>query len=223
MNLYTRSLGLPTDPHDAVRALERASPRNLDIATANGRPFIHQFSIGLHERLISLRSFLDTSTRLRKITATAQALGKVILAPPRLTVETRIAGESRRAIVSAVSVSNNLFGNDPLPFAPVLDGGVLGLYHSKALRPATVLKMTIDAARGALQENPDIEVETTSRVTLRFPSLKRSARAAIDGEIIALEREVEFQCCPGALRVLVPDSNAAKPSSSNNVEGTGAS
>lgn len=211
MNLFARSLGLPTDPHDAVRALQRASPHPLDIATANGRPFIHQYSIGLHERLVSLRSSLDTSTRLRKIAATVRALGKVILDPPRFEVETRLGDTKRQVLVSAVSVSNNLFGDSPVPFAPVLDAGVLGLYHAKAISSAKVFGMTLDAARGALMANPYVDVETASRVVLRFPKSKRRARAAIDGEIIKLEPEIEFLCHAGALQVLVPSMTAAAP------------
>ena len=44
MNLYARSLGLPLDPQAAIEALATARQQPLDIATANGRPFIHQFS-----------------------------------------------------------------------------------------------------------------------------------------------------------------------------------
>ncbi|WP_412049517.1 diacylglycerol/lipid kinase family protein [Hoeflea sp. Naph1] len=204
MNLFARSLGLPLDPYEAVEALQQAEPRDLDIATANGRPFIHQYSVGLHERLISLRSHLDTSTRLRKMTATLNALGKVILAPPRLSVETSLEGETRRTIVSAVSVSNNLFGDSPVPFAPVLDGGVLGLYRARAYSSATVLRMTLDVARGALLDNPYVQVESAQQLVLKFPTRHRRAKAAIDGEIVDLESEIEFICHAGGLRVLTP-------------------
>lgn len=204
MNLYAKSLDLPEDPHEAVLALAKAEPRPLDIATANGRPFIHQFSVGLHAQLVSLRASLDTSTRLRKIISTARALFKVILDPPRFRVETCLGDERRKVLVSAVSVSNNLFGDNPVPFAPQLDAGILGLYHAKAISSAKVFGMTLDAARGKLMDNPYVDVETAGKVVLRFPDRKRRSRAAIDGEIIGLEEEVEFLCHAGALKVLVP-------------------
>jgi diacylglycerol kinase family enzyme len=204
MNLYARSLGLPLDPHDAVGALKTASPSRLDIATANGRPFIHQVSIGLHEQLVSLRSKLDTSTRLRKISSTAKALVKVILDPPRFPVETWIGDDRHYAVVSAVAVSNNLFGDSPVPYAPVLDAGVLGLYRASAISSPRVFRMTLDAARGALMANPYVDIETAKKVTLRFPERRRRAHAAIDGEIIDLDPELEFICHAGGLRVLVP-------------------
>lgn len=212
MNLYARSLGLPLNPHDAVDALKTASPTQLDIATANGRPFIHQVSIGLHEQLVSLRSKLDTSTRFRKITSTANALVTVILDPPRFPVETWIGDDCRHAVVSAVAVSNNLFGDNPVPYAPVLDAGVLGLYHAKAISSPRVFRMTLDAARGALMTSPYVNVETQQKVTLRFPERRHRAHAAIDGEIIDLDPELEFICHAGGLRVLMPGGSGQEKS-----------
>jgi diacylglycerol kinase family enzyme len=204
MNLYARSIGLPMDPHEAVDALAAASPKPVDIGTVNGRPFIHQVSIGLHEQLVSLRSRLDTSTRFRKITSTLKVLGDVIKDPPRFPVETLIGDSKRQSVVSAVSVSNNLFGTSPVPFAPVIDAGVLGVYHAKAISSPRVFRMTLDAARGALMTNPYVDVESAASVTLRFPKKRRRKHAAIDGEIVDLEGELECICHAGGLRILAP-------------------
>ncbi|MBU2487430.1 MAG: diacylglycerol kinase family lipid kinase, partial [Alphaproteobacteria bacterium] len=40
MNMFARSLGLPLDPEEALDALVQADERPLDIATANGRPYV---------------------------------------------------------------------------------------------------------------------------------------------------------------------------------------
>ena len=87
MNMFARSLTLPLDPEEALDALVEADEMPLDIATANGRPYVHQFSVGLHARLVHQRQRLDTSTRFRKITSTIKSLGRVILNPPRFGVE----------------------------------------------------------------------------------------------------------------------------------------
>lgn len=209
MNLFARSLALPLHPSEALDALAGADARQLDIATANGRPFVHQFSVGLHASLVDQRSGLDTSTRLRKISSTIKALGQVISNPPRFGVEIDTGSERERQIVSAISVSNNLFGDTSLAYAPILDAGVLGIYRSRALEPSKVLRMTLNAALGRLQEDPDMVVGSTRQVLLRFPNPKKRSKAAIDGEIIPLEHEVECICHPGALSVLVPQAYAA--------------
>lgn len=209
MNLFARSLGLPLDPSDALDALAAADPRALDIATANGRPYVHQFSVGLHANLVRQRQRLDTSTRLRKISSTIKALGQVISNPPRFGVEIDTGDGRERQVVSAVSVSNNLFGDTSLAYAPILDAGVLGVYRSRALGSGKVLRMTFNAALGRLQQDPDMVVGSTRQVTLRFPNPRRGSKAAIDGEIIPLEQEIECVCHAGGLRVLVPQTYAA--------------
>jgi diacylglycerol kinase family enzyme len=56
MNLFARSLGVPLQLEAALRALAAGSVGAVDIATANGRPFVHQFSVGLHSRLVRIRN-----------------------------------------------------------------------------------------------------------------------------------------------------------------------
>ena len=209
MNLFARGLGLPLDPPAAIEALASAEVRALDIATANGRPFVHQFSAGMHARLVRQRNKLDTSTRMRKISSTLKTLGRVILHPPKFLVEIDTGSGPERQIVSAISISNNLFGDTPLSYAPVLDAGVLGIYQSHALGSGEVFRMTLHAAFGKLQEDPDVTVGSAKTVTLRFPDRHAGARAAIDGEIVPLEKEVELVCHAGALQVLVPKTYAA--------------
>ncbi|MEM5473916.1 diacylglycerol kinase family protein [Hoeflea sp. AS60] len=209
MNLFARSLCLPLDPSEALDALVTADERELDIATANGRPYVHQFSVGLHARLVHQRQKLDTSTRFRKITSTIKSLGQVILHPPRFGAEIDTGSGRTRQIVSAVSVSNNLFGDTPLAYAEALDEGVLGVYRSRALEPGKVFRMTLRAAFGKIKEDPDMSVESAHKVTLSFPNIRSGTKAAIDGEIIPLERDVECVCHPGALRTLVPKAYAA--------------
>lgn len=209
MNLFARSLQMPLDPIAAVEALTTATARDLDIATANGRPFIHQYSVGLHSRLVNLRAGMNTSTKLRKLASTLAALGKVVLDPPRFDLDLTIGSGRERQTLSAISVSNNVLTGLPAPYAAKLDGGVLGISCSAALDTASVIRMTMDAARGKLEENPDVDVRTETRVTLNFPSPPKSLKAAIDGEIVSLENEVELVLHAGALRTLVPAQQPA--------------
>ncbi|MBC7284583.1 diacylglycerol kinase family protein [Hoeflea sp.] len=211
MNLFARGLGLPLDPPAAIEALASATVMPLDIATANGRPFVHQFSAGMHARMVRQRDRLDTSTRMRKIASTIKTLGRVILHPPKFRVEIDTGSGRESHIVSAIAVSNNLFGDTPLSYAPVLDAGVLGVYQSHALGSGEVFRMTLHAALGRLQEDPGMTVGTAQKVTLSFPDHHVGTRAAIDGEIVPLDTEVELVCHAGALKVLVPDTYAGAP------------
>jgi len=211
MNLFARGLGLPLDPPAAIEALATATVMPLDIATANGRPFVHQFSAGMHARMVRQRDRLDTSTRMRKIASTLKTLGRVILHPPKFRIEIDTGSGRQSHIVSAIAVSNNLFGDTPLSYAPVLDAGVLGVYQSHAISSGEVFRMTLHAAFGKIQEDPDMTVESARTVTLWFPDHHAGTRAAIDGEIVPLETEVEIVSHAGGLKVLVPDTYAGAP------------
>ena len=59
MNLFARSLGLPLRPDEALEAIAGGGLQRVDIATVNGRPFIHQFSVGIHPKLVKLRGQLS--------------------------------------------------------------------------------------------------------------------------------------------------------------------
>src|SRR5690606_34259569 len=64
MNLFARSLGIPQSLEAAVESFAAGTVRKVDIATANGRPFIHQFSVGMHARMIHLRDKMEFGSRL---------------------------------------------------------------------------------------------------------------------------------------------------------------
>ena len=55
MNLFARSLHLPLDLPGALNAIATGEVRAVDIATANGKPFVHQYSVGIHTRLVRIR------------------------------------------------------------------------------------------------------------------------------------------------------------------------
>ena len=59
MNLFARTLGLPLDLDEALVALAHGELGVADIATANGEPFVHQFSVGIHARLVRIRDGLN--------------------------------------------------------------------------------------------------------------------------------------------------------------------
>ncbi|PWW02020.1 diacylglycerol kinase family enzyme [Hoeflea marina] len=204
MNLYARSLKLPMDPLEAIGVLAAGGIRNVDIATADDRPFVHQFSVGLHARLVRLRNARHFSSRRGKIAATLSALFDVIRNPPSFTVTTDAGDGPRTRKVSAVSVSNNRFNDQPVPYAELLDEGVLGLYHARAMTPGEMLSLTLDATMRRMQDNESIDVATAREVQLVFPRLRRDSRAVIDGELVKLAPEVALKCHPGALSLLAP-------------------
>src|SRR5690606_28446370 len=86
MNLFARGLGIPQTLDAAVQAFANGEVRAVDMASANGRPFVHQFSIGMHARMVQLREKMEFGSRLGKISASTRAAWATLNNPPAIEV-----------------------------------------------------------------------------------------------------------------------------------------
>lgn len=209
MNLYARALKIPLDLQEAVRALAAGTIGQSDIGRANGKPFLHQFTIGFHSRMIAERNSYDFSSKLGKIRASIVAALDTIRRPPSFPVVMDIDGRKIRERVSAVAVSNNPYGDWHLPYADDVTSGELGIYYAQPSTAAANAKMLADLTIGTWRNNPDIHRDSGKRVRLDFPQKRRSAKAVIDGELVDLDASVEIEILPGALKVILPGKGNA--------------
>jgi diacylglycerol kinase family enzyme len=204
MNMFARSLQIPLDLEQALSSLAAGSVRSVDIATVNDRPFVHQFSVGIHPRLVRIRDGLRYRGSHGKMLATLRALGRAVRQPPVFEVEIRTTRgfELRRA--TGVSVSNNLLGEGHVPHADRLDGGVLGVYVAEPMPPAELARFCVSVIMGRWKSNPLVSEQQVEQVVLRFRRQQPSARAIIDGELVPLEDEADIRIHPGRLNVIAP-------------------
>ncbi|CAN7648122.1 diacylglycerol kinase family lipid kinase [Rhizobium sp. LjRoot30] len=205
MNLFARSLKLPLDIRAVLETLANGRIEHVDIGSANGRPFIHQFSAGLHARMVRYRNTISYASRMGKISANIRASIGVIFNPPEFEMEFSANGVIERRQVSAISVSNNEFGRDPLLFADDLTGGHLGFYTTQPLKPAGVARLVFDIMRGRLKENYAVTAMAVQALDLHFPDAKGRTNCVIDGELLPMEPDVSLRLHPGELKVLVGD------------------
>ncbi|MDQ0423104.1 diacylglycerol kinase family enzyme [Peteryoungia aggregata LMG 23059] len=206
MNLFARSLKLPLDIWKVLDTLSAAAVADVDIATANGRPFVHQFSAGLHARMVRMRNQMNFASRLGKIRASTSAAFGVMLDPPRFEVIFDIDGDGRsdERPVSAISVSNNPLGNNSLFFADRVDTGRLGVYLTEPLEPTGVGLLAFDIIRGKFKENQAVTASTAEKVHLHFPNHRKGAACVLDGELLRMPADVEIRIHAGQLKVFVP-------------------
>ncbi|MDX3927393.1 MAG: diacylglycerol kinase family lipid kinase [Shinella sp.] len=214
MNLFARTLKIPLDIWQALDALAEGDVAEADIGSANGRAFVHQFSAGLHARMVRLRNSMTYRSRLGKMRANVRAAIGVIFDPPEFEVEFDVDGMREYRKVSAINVSNNRFGDVALLYADDVTGGHLGFYTTQPLKPAGVAKLAYDILRGKLRENADVTEMTGSAVDLRFPKIDRAINCVIDGELLPMGRDVAIRLHPGELKVIMPkvaDQARAEP------------
>ncbi|MDI7861220.1 diacylglycerol kinase family lipid kinase [Rhizobiaceae bacterium n13] len=209
MNLFARSLKLPLDIWQSVDVLAKGRVDAVDIGSANGRPFVHQFSAGLHARMVRYRNSISYASRMGKIVANVRAGIGVIFNPPEFDMEFQAGDHQEHRRVSAISVSNNPFGDNPLLYADNITRGHLGFYTASPLRPAGVARLALDMLRGKLRYNPDVTEMAVEAVDLHFPKIDRKVNCVIDGELLPMGREVALRLHPGELKVIVPEADAA--------------
>tara|TARA_R110000751_G_scaffold8822_11_gene34150 strand:- start:7522 stop:8442 length:921 start_codon:yes stop_codon:yes gene_type:complete len=206
MNLFARSLGIPLDLHEAVTALADGRTTFCDIATANGRPFVHQYSVGMQPKLAEVRKNYEYNSRLAKIFASLRALTSQLSRPPSVHAKWTIDDQLQEERVSIIAVSNNPYGEGHLPYADDLQGGVLGVYTAKVLNAAANMKLAASLMAGTWASNPDFHQQISQQTIVEFARPHRTRSALIDGELIALENKVVIRSLPKALQVLVPGS-----------------
>ena len=204
MNLFARSLKLPLDIWAALDALANGEVMDADIGTADGKPFVHQFSAGMHARMVRLREAMTYASRMGKLAANVRASVGVVLDPPQFEVEFDADGHRENRRVSAINVSNNPFGNNSLMFSEELTSGHLGFYLTDPLRPAGAARLAVDILRGRMRQNTAVTEMRARAVDLHFPKLYRKANCVLDGELMPLGRNVAIRLHPGELKVIVP-------------------
>lgn len=203
MNLFARSLGIPLDIEAAIEALACGQRAHADIAYANDKPFIHEFSLGLHPEMIEMRDRQKYGSRLAKLVGGLRSLSQAILRPARIGVRLEDeTGNSRPIATFAIAVSNNPYGQDHLPYADRLDGGALGVYIAHARTSAELAAIAARIPTGGWAEMPQMEFFSTRRLRL---NRRRSMKAAIDGEMVKMRGPVDIRIAPAALAVIVPD------------------
>ncbi|MBZ9759889.1 diacylglycerol kinase family lipid kinase [Mesorhizobium sp. CA8] len=204
MNLFARGLGIPQTLEGALKSFADGEVIAVDMASANGQPFVHQFSIGMHAKMVQLREKMEFGSRLGKMQASARAAWAAIKNPPALKVSLTIGKTEIVTRTTGIGISNNLFGEGHLPYADNPAGGVLGIYVSVARRRHHLAKLLLDMLRGRWRQSAHVEVHQADRAVLKIHSSVKKVRAVMDGELIRVERETTVEIHPGALNVLVP-------------------
>lgn len=204
MNLFARSLKLPMALDQALVALASGEVRQVDIATANGKVFVHQYSVGIHTRLVRMREQLVYRSRLGKMVASVRAIVKAVARPPVFWAEIRTGRGLEQRKATGISVTNNLLSEGHIPFADDIDGGMLGVYILKPLPPLRLAKLCFDVLMGRWKASPQVSEKEVRELTLVFPRRKSNALALIDGELTDLSYRVQLRIHPGALQVVAP-------------------
>jgi YegS/Rv2252/BmrU family lipid kinase len=201
-NDFARALGIPADLERAAAVAAGGHARPIDLATANGEPFLNVASVGLSAATARLSTGMK-----RWLGPAAYALaGAVALArPPTFTARVETPGGTVEQRVHQLVVGNGRFfgGGVLVAEGSTLDDGSLVVYTLGArgrwplLRTIALLRLQVplDRPGDAFVRAPEVHVATEP------PGLPVN----LDGEI-RTTTPVRFAVSPGALRVLTAGS-----------------
>jgi YegS/Rv2252/BmrU family lipid kinase len=200
-NDFARSLEISEDPGDAARVIVDGSTRPVDIASANGRPFLNVVNIGLGEKVARLHK--GWTKRLLGFASYPLRWFAVWRKTRLLTVRAAVDGQAPEDFrASQVSVANSSsFGRH---FQIDQDNGL----HSGRLSVARIdprslfswMKLLPRFLNGNVGKSPDAAVSRARQV--RIETRPRAVFSG-DGEVMG-RTPVDIRVEPSALRVFAP-------------------
>lgn len=182
-NHFAGDVGLDTDdPLGVLESLRAGRERRIDVGRVGDRVFLNNVSLGVYARVVHRR---ERGRRRGETLARLRALVRSL--PDHGRIEELIV-DGRPVRASVLLVANNEYRLDPLSLGERerLDEGVLAIYAARGLRR---LEWTERRARQVRIESPNDRL-----------------RAALDGEPVTLHSPLELRVDPGALRLLVPET-----------------
>ena len=200
-NDLARTLGIPTDLHEACALIASQSTRTIDVGWANNRPFVNAAGLGLTTQVA--RRLTVESKRALGPFSYAAAVVEAFRSHRPFRALIRSESGTREVSSIQITVGNGVFygGGTPLAEDCAIDDGRFDLY---SVRPQTLMRLlavALAVRRGSqaqLGSGVDPATGTEFEITTR-PRLTVS----LDGEP-ALETPVQFRLAPRALAVFAP-------------------
>lgn len=206
MNLFARSLGMSLHLEEALAQIATGEKSQVDIVTANGKAFVHQFSIGLQPEVVRRRDQVAHRSRFGKMFAGISTFLDIIVRPPTVRAQLELDGREIEQKASILCITNNLYGRGHIPYSDTLDHGKIGIYYVPSLTTRDYLKLTAELLLGGWEQNENITELSATHVKLKVKTGRHKIDATLDGELSPVDGEVVFEMHPAALNVIRPTS-----------------
>lgn len=208
-NLLARDLSIPLDIEGWLDALADMQPHMIDVATVNGRVFLHKVVLGLLPGIVSAREHLRTRIgRIPLFSFITFVLRRVDrLRQFRVGIDID-GGGVRRQSVAAVAVANNAYAEGIGRFfaREKLDAGKLTVYVARRITLFDVFRVLGGMVIGNWYRADAFFSYPAEEVTLSRH--RNRAKVMLDGDVETLEYPLRFAIRPGALGVLAPPGAA---------------
>lgn len=204
-NLLARDLGMPLDLDEAVAAILRARPRQVDAAEVNGELFLCVSIIGVYPYVAKKREEWRGRPAWRRYPALIRELCHAATNHSSLTLKLKSGdGVHRHVRTRFAAVTNNPYRDafGLIAKRESLDGGRVAAYVSTHKTRAGLVWSVTRWFFGRWQQDRELRVLETEELTIT--SRRRKIEAVVDGDVQTLETPLRFKILPRALTVLEP-------------------
>ncbi len=203
-NHFAKDLRIPLDVEKAALTIATGEIRRVDVGEVNGKIFVNNSSLGLYPSMVRGREQeqrLGRSKWMALFWATLAVLRRHPVLVVRLTSRD---GEELIRRTPVVFIGNNQYELKGFEIGSrsSLDGGELAIYVAHQDRPATLIRMGVEAVLGRLHRGVDFDFLSTEN--LQIEAARRTIQVATDGEVSPFAPPLLYRIRPLALRVIVP-------------------
>ena len=207
LNHFARDLNIPSGLEAAAQTIVAGHTTDIDVAEVNNRIFLNNSSLGLYPTIVRERQKRER-LGFRKWPAFFWATIQALRRYPFLDVQLRVNGELLDRLTPFVFVGNNEYAMDlfNIGLRDRLDRGVLSIYITHRASRLKLIGLALRAVTGRLRDDKDFLALSSSEV--KILTARKRLRVAFDGEVDLMKTPLYYRVRPGALRVIVPNSEA---------------
>jgi YegS/Rv2252/BmrU family lipid kinase len=209
LNHFAKDIGVPGELEAAVGNVLNGRVTSVDVGKVNGKIFLNNSSLGLYPAIVRQRQDFQKKGHgkwLAFVIATFHTLRRYQRLYVRLHIENQPEIEEETPFVF---IGNNQYDVCGLRLGERarVDAGTLWVYRAPRATRTTLLRLGLNALRGQ-REPGELQVLHGKRFCIRTE--KRHIHVATDGEVETMQGPLNYNILPKALRVIVPESAAAR-------------
>jgi diacylglycerol kinase family enzyme len=204
LNHFAKDLGVPLELEASVQNIVENNVIAVDVGEVNGRVFINNSSLGLYPDIVRDRERQQTRLGRGKWRSFLWASVAVLRRFPFLTVRIEVEGTKRGYVTPLVFIGNNDYKMEGFDIGvrESLEGGKLSIYIVKRPGRAALVRLSLAALFGLLQQARDFEALTATEFVIE--TRQHRVLVAADGEVQQMKSPLHYRTRPRSLRVIVP-------------------
>ncbi|APE45160.1 diacylglycerol O-acyltransferase [Sulfitobacter alexandrii] len=209
-NYFGRSLGLPEEIDAAVEVVLSGVPRDVNVATVNGRMFLNNASIGAYAAILQTREGTYKRWGRSRLAAYWSVMKTLVTFRAPLKLDVDIDGKKLTRRTPLLFVINNAYQLEEMGLdgaEAIAEGNLVTLIAPNSGRLG-LLRHAAALALGIAKAETDYEMISGKKIEI---SMKRKRRpVARDGEITRMGGPFTIRHAHHPLRILVaPDASKA--------------